>query len=730
MAALQHPSNTPRHWLQEIVAGAVGTAATLAVPLTLGLLAFAALGAQAAVIGIPAALATTVVGGVLYGLVGRTAMPAAGPSSATALILASLVLGLVQDPQLRADGVVACAALAVVLSGLLQMLMAALGLARLARFVPQPVLAGFMNGVALLIALGQLPLLLGQGAGTPLLAALAGWQPLALLLGGGTAALALLAGRRWPRVPTALLALLLGTLLHQLALHLLPGAPLGRVVGPLPDGLPGPLALLPLAGPGGQALLQQHGAAVGVTAVVLALVGALESALNSLAVDQARGTRHEPARELLAIGLANAVCGLFGSLPLVALRARAMAMLMAGGRSALAAVGGSLVLALLVLTGGHWLAALPLPVLAGIMLVVALGLLDRWTHGLLQRWWAGERSREMRLSLALVAVVCGVTLWQGFVVAVAVGVLLSMVLFIARMNRSLVRSRSTAAARPSRRVWPAALEQQLQPLRAQVLVLELEGALFFGSGDRLLSEAEALGGACRCVVLGLQHVGSIDETGVVALQQLQTLLWRDGIVLRVAGVDVDSPRGRVLAAFGAPGAAIEFWPDIDRAVEAAERDLLGGAAAAALAPVALEDCLLLQGLDAAERAQVAARMPAQRLQPGEMLFHEGDAADRLYVLVAGSLSVVSAPRAGVGQQRFLSLSPGMMLGETAMLDGQGRSAAAVADGEAVVHVLTRADLEALHDTQPALASRLHRNIALHLSQRLRSAAAAWHASTR
>lgn len=720
-----HPIH-PTAWLRETVAGTVGTLGTLAVPLTLGLVAFATLGPQAASIGIPAALATTVIGGTVYGLLGRASMPAAGPSSATALILASLVLQLAQNPASTVATLVALAGLTVMGSGLLQLAMALLGLARLVRFVPQPVLAGFMNGVALLIVLGQLPLLLGQGTGDALLAALAAWQPLALLLGAGTALLAWTVTRRWPQAPAALIALLLGTAAYHLLPLLAPDAHAGRALGALPAGLPSPALLRSLGSAAGLDLLRSHGATMAASALALALVGALESALNLVAVDQVRGSRHDPRRELLAMGLSNLVVGAFGGLPTVALRARATAVLQAGGHGTVAAVGGSLVLGALVLAGGGWLAWLPLPVLAGIMCTVALGLLDRWTHGLLGQWWAGERSRELRLSLAMVALVCLITVWQGFVVAVAVGVLLSMLVFIARMNHSLVRSRSTAAARPSRRIYPEATETRLLPLRDQVLVLELEGALFFGSGDRLLAEAEALDAPCRCVVLDLRRVGNIDETGALALRQLHTRLAGQGVTLRLAGLAADSARGRALRS---SGAGAPLWPDVDHAVEAAEQELLGAESQAAMAPVALTDSALLHGLDADGRAQVMAHMQTQRLRAGEALFAEGDVADCLYVLGEGSVSVVSAPRPGVPPHRYLSLSPGMMFGETAMLDGQGRSAAVVADGDAVVHRLARADLEALDTLHPRLASRLHRNIALHLSQRLRSAAAAWHAST-
>jgi len=497
------------------------------------------------------------------------------------------------------------------------------------------------------------------------------------------------------------------------------------LVGQVPDGLASPDALWPLVGDAGLALLQRHAPAVITTALALALVGAMESALNALAVDRSRNTWHDPGRELLAIGIANMVGGLCCSLPAVSLRARAQAVMTAGGRGRRAAVGGSLVVGALAVAAGHWLSWLPMAALAGIMLTVAWSLVDRWTLHLVRQWWSGQRSRELHMSLALVALVCVATVWQGFVVAVAMGVILSMLLFITRMNRSLVRSRCTAAARPSRRIYPAAVERRLDALRSSVLVLELEGPLFFGSSDRLMNDAQVHDGSCSCVVLDLTRVGDVDETGVLALHLLQDRLRRLGAVLRLAGVQEGSPRARMLRAFGCTAS---LWPDIDHAVEAAERQLLGADGPGALAAVALADCSLLQGLDGAQQARVAQRLLPRRLQAGEVLFEAGAPADCLYVLTEGSVTVVAAATPGVAQHRYLSLSPGMMFGETAMLDGQGRSAAVVADGAALVHQLTRADLHALGDEHPQLAALLYRNIALHLSQRLRSAASAWQAS--
>ncbi len=361
------------------------------------------------------------------------------------------------------------------------------------------------------------------------------------------------------------------------------------------------------------------------------------------------------------------------------------------------------------------------------MLVVALSLTDRWTGRLLARWWAGDHSRDLKLGLGVVALVVGTTLWQGMAAGVGLGVLLSLVAFAARMNRSLVHDRYLASARPSRRIYPALVEARLRPMRSGIVVFELDGALFFGSSDRLLDEADTLAADCRRLVLDLRRVGAIDESGAVALQQTVHRAKARGIQVLLAGMVEGSDVARALRSLGPD---LPWWPDADRAVEAAEQSLLGDEDVRTMAEVPLAESSLLAGLDAAQMAMVAAQLQPRALAAGEVLFAEGEPGDRLYVVSSGSVSILSRPDRHGHTQRYLSVSPGMMLGETAMLDGGGRTAGAVADAPTVVHGLTLETLDGIGRSHPAVAIRLHRNMALHLSQRLRGAAGAWRTSTR
>jgi SulP family sulfate permease len=726
---------------RELKAGMAGMLISLAPTLTMGLLAFAALGAQAAQLGIPAALMSSVVGGAVFAALARGPMAAGGPSAAPVLVLGTLVARVAVDPAFSLSDPAAVALLlalvaaTVVGMGVCQIALALSGLVRFAKYVPQPVLAGFMNGVALLALLALLPLLFGWPVGA---LQVGGWaamppiQPATVVVGLFTAAVILGLPRLSPRLPAALVGLLVGTGAYALLHAVAPQAALGPLTGAVQMAWTQAQTMAPFVNALDAPLLQRHlGAALGA-GLVMALIGTLELVLNSLAMDQACHTRTDPRREVLALGTANVASGLVGGLPLLLLRPRALHMVQVGGRSR----AGLYICCALFALSGLWaaplLALLPQVVLGGVMVTVYLRSIDRWSLHLAAQWWRGQREADAQRTLVLVALVCGVTLVLGFPAAVAVGAMLSMLLFLRSMNLSLVRSRHTGDAQPSRRVYAAGDEARLRTLRARVTVMELEGALFFGSADRVAEMADALDERCDTLVLDFRRVSLIDASGAVVLDQLSRRLDKKGRMLLLAGVSADNRHGRVLAQFvGTSLAAQHGTPDTDQAMERAELRLLAQAGCEPLREVVpIEQVGLMEGLDAAQRARLAASLQPRRLAAGEYLFRQGDPGDRLYVITSGSIDILSAavPGRAALQQRYVSLSPGMMLGETAMLDGGGRSGEAVAVGETEVHALDEQTLLRLRTEDPLLVAQVYRNIAVHLSQRQRAAAWAWRAS--
>jgi MFS superfamily sulfate permease-like transporter len=717
-------------WRGELLGALNALAATLPFVLTYGFIAFGALGPAAEQAGLTGSVLAVAGGGLLVALLNREVLPGVSPSASSCLILGAAVLQWSRDPGLAGatPAVLALTAASVVGAGALMLAFGLLRAGRLVRYVPHPVLAGFMNGVAVLILLSQVAPALDL---PPERLAREGWHaladghPAALGVAVATLALALAVTRLAPRWPAALLALVLagGTVVLMQSFGLLGMlVPLGVLQAPVPSAD----TLAPLASTPGWALLQAQAGSVAATALLLALVGTLESVLNLAAQDTLLNRRSDPDRLLRGLGLANLLLGPLGALPVVNMRLRALATVAAGGRSWRSGLLSSVAVALVFAAGLPLLATCPRAVVAGVVMMLAWTLLDRWSIGLLSE--TGGDAVERRRALGVVVSVGAVTLFSGIGAGVALGVLLSFVLLVMALNRSLVRSRASAAAQPSRRLYAPAQERVLAVARPGIEWVELDGPLFFGNLERLQRELEPLFGADRReVVLDLRRVATLDASAAVALERWRLLARSRGVTLRLAGVTADNRHGRSLAAHGQL-AAWQAEPgllhaDADLAIEAAEMAALARAGLPALAPpCALADSALFDGLDAAEAEALAARLPARTLTAGERLFAQGDPGDALYVITAGSVSVRD-PATG---QRFVTFSAGMCFGETAVLDPQqGRTADAVADSAAVVHPLTRGLLEALERESPQVAARLHRNLARHLSRRLREAAAAW-----
>lgn len=722
-------SPRPRFLVGDIRGGLAVSVVDLALVPTLAVLVFGALGPAHLESGVRAAFSATIFGGVTAVLLGGLPIPGTGPRASTCLILGTFVGALAVDPRLQGGSapdvaaILFLAAACVCAAGVIQLAFGVARLGSLVKFVPYPVLSGLMTGIAILIVLSQLPSLLGVAgpltAGT-LADALRAAQPWTVFVGLATASLAWGIAAFWPRLPAWLLAIAAGAAAYHVIAAVVPSARLGALLGAVSGPISIPTALAPLFSAGAARLLETHGAGTLATAFALAVVGSLDSLTAAAAADAAHGTRHRPNRALIGQGFANLVSGLLGGLPLSFGLARAGPAFQAGARTRASGVVSAAALLLAYLVAGEALGLVPFAALAGIMLVVAVGLVDRWSRDLPRRLARGHPDRDTLWSFAVVLIVCVSVVAFGFVVAVVVGVIASMALFIAAMNRSLVRATWTGAQRASRRVYPVAEAVRLKELGHAIRVLELEGAVFFGTAERLAVEVERCAAGARAVILDFRRVSAIDVTGALILERLSRRLAATGIRLLLAHVTAGGRHGQALAALDAPGSPFraDWFADVDRALEAVERTLLAEEGAGAEGrEVPLEASSLLAGLRPADVERVRTHLERCELGAGEVLFREGEPGDRLYVLTKGAVTILAGH--DLRAQRLVTMAPGVPFGEMAMLDRVPRSATAVADEPSTVYCLTAAGLEAIRAGDPELGVRLVANLARQLSNRLR-----------
>lgn len=734
-----------RSWLErggvarrDALGGLTAAVVMLAVEGSYGVAALAPLGPEAVRIaflwGVLAAVAANL-GGALAG--GRGPL-LSGSGAAVALLVPPLALALLADPRfVLADQrpnvplVLAVIALGVVLAGLLQIAIGASRLGRIAKFVPYPVHAGFMNGVAVLMVVAMLPHLLGVEArpGVPL--ALHDVRPASLLVALVTLAVAVRPPRFMRPVPSSLGALLVGVALH----HGLAAAGAGAALGPLLGWLEAPWpradALAPLLRPASFGLLQAHLPSLLQFAVAVALVSSLQSLLAASVIDGMTQQRRDGDRLLLAEGFGNVACGVIGAVPSAGGVARSTIGLHAGATTVASRVVFGLGLLLLVGFGGDALRHLPMAVIAAVFVAAALRLVDGWTRratgAVLRQALRRQRPpRSLAQNYAVMLLVAATSVFASVPLAVALGTFVAMLMFIRSNSRRPVRS--VAPGRRSLKVRPAAATQLLQAHGGRIVLIELDGALFFGTADSVARQIERLADDAEHVVVDFRRVSDVDATGARLLLQAAATVERRGVRLLVASLGAADPRARTIREMDIEAVLddADFHPDADRALEAAEDRLLAslGAAPPAHARLALEDTMLGHGLTPDEIELLTKRLLEVPVARGASVFEQGDPGDALYVSVQGEIGIRLADdhdgNGAGGGRRIVSFAPGVVFGEIALLTGQCRSAAARAEEDALLLRLSRADYEWLRIERPALFGKLLLNLGLQLATRVRA----------
>ncbi len=701
-------------------------AALVALPVAIGcgFLAFSPLGPGYAGQGALAGLYTAIFVTVVASLLGGTPFQISGPKTSLAVVIAALIATLMADPRLPADADARVAAvltltfLCVAMAGALQVLLGVLRLGTVIKFIPYPVTAGFMNGLAVIIVLGQVPILMGADAGpAPRLADLAVDRPLAPVVALITVATMVLARRRLPSGLEAVVALAAGTAAHHLLATVGDPAALGGVIGAIPQRVPRPdqaLAVLDILGePGiGGVLLT-----VAASALVLALLGSVESLLGAVAADGRSGTRHDSNRELLGQGLGNVTVAAFGGLAGGGSPARVAVNYRAGGRTRLSSLVHGLFFAAVVSGLGPLVGHVPLAATAGILVVYAVGMVDDWTRRLMLR--AGRtkgtaRRGEVLTNLSMVLLVTVLTVAVDLIAAVAVGFMVASFLFVVRAGRSPVHRHYTGDTVHSKNARSLGQMNVLRGRGRAISVVEAQGPIFFGSADRLAERVETILKEAEIVILDLKRVTEVDATGADIVRRLDGTLARQGKTLLISYLPEDHPLWGFLEDMELARAetAHRIFPDTDSALARAEDMILtrelGHAPAAAAVP--LRHMEVLSGMTEEHIRVLESLLTRHTFRHGERIFTAGDTSDDMYFLSAGTVSVRAGLVAGGRTTRLAGFGPGVIFGEMALLAGIPRTATVEADEEVVCYAITRDDFDRLAADHPDIAIRLLRNM--------------------
>ncbi len=491
-------------WRQDLLAGV--TVGVVALPLALGFGVASGVGATAGMI-------TAIVAGIVAAIFGGSAVQVSGPTGAMAVVLVSIVARF---------GVGAVATVSVI-AGVMVILFGLFGLGRIINFVPWSVLEGFTLGIAVVIALQQVPLLMGQSKGTGSSVLDSAWRAVAnarhdvptltLVMGLGVVLVMALTARVTTKIPPSIVAVVLVTAIAEFADARVP------TLGALPRHLPAPR--LPAL-----SLSQFHQLAG--PALAVALLVAIESLLSARVADaMVAGPRSGENREMLGQGLANIACGLFGGMPATGAIARTAVNVRSGARTRLSAITHAVVIVLVILFLAPAVEKIPLAVLGGVLVMTAVRMVDRVR---IVRVLRSHRSETVAFALTAI-----VTVTVNLVTAIEVGLVVAGVLAL----RSLATQ--SGAVREEFASGDEGTPEDLQLLREHIAVFRFDGALFFGAAPHFLESFSELAGA-SVVILRLRGLTFIDATGTDVLTQIIEDLEDRHVTVLVKATDDNNQR--------------------------------------------------------------------------------------------------------------------------------------------------------------------------------------------
>jgi len=524
--------------------------ADLVAGLTVGLMALPLAMAFAIASGVPpqAGIYTAVIAGFVISALGGSRVQIGGPTGAFVVIVAGIIA------KFGVSGLL----IVTVMAGAILIVMGLTGLGTAVKFIPRPVIVGFTNGIAILIASTQIKDFLGLQIGSVpseflarmgvLAAAISTTQWPTVVLSTASLALILVIPRLSRRIPGSIVAVALAT--ASVAFFALPVATIGSAFGGIPTGLPHislpafrPDLIVPLI----------------PSALTVALLAALESLLSAVVADSMTGDRHNSNVELVAQGIANMLSPLFGGIPATGAIARTATNVRSGARTPIAGIVHALTLLTILLVAAPLARFVPLAALAAVLLVVAYNMSEWREVGVI-----------LRLSMADKAVWAAtffLTVFADLTVAVEVGIALAALLYIFRIAQTTTVEPVTADYIEKGRLH--ILQDKRVP--SYVTILRIHGPFLFGTTDKLEEATSNLDAFAPVVILRIRNMTALDATGLYALEKLADRLKKSGRTLLLCGAREQPERLLEQAEFLEHVGAENILPHVAAALERAQQ---------------------------------------------------------------------------------------------------------------------------------------------------------------
>lgn len=501
------------------------TAGIVALPLALafGIQAFSGVDSpEASSMGALAGLVGATLLGFFAALFGGTHSQISGPTGPMTVITASIVSGAWASSQGNISAVILSMSLAGIFCGLFQVIFGLIRIGKYVRYIPYPVLSGFMSGIGVIIILQQIYPIIGKKSPASTLdmiinfpAALAdGVSVIALALGLACISLIVLVPKVTKKVPATLVALIAVTVVS-----LFTNLDSSLTIGNIPAGLPLPFfTKVQLDGIDWASVLE----ASLVPGLTLAGLGSIDTLLTSVVADNITKTKHNSNQELIGQGIGNAVAGLFCGLAGAGATMRTVVNVKSGGRTQISGMIHAVLLLAILLGLGSLVKYVPLSVLAGILITVGWGIIDfRGFKDIL---------RIPKSDAFVMIVVFLMTVFVDLLTAVGIGMVIACVLFMKRAGDLVENSYSAKALDTFDKESPWEDEKDIpEEIRNRIYIERLDGPIFFGSITGFQRVMHDIPTNLKIVIIRMRRVPFMDQSGVYAMETAIKDLQAQGI---------------------------------------------------------------------------------------------------------------------------------------------------------------------------------------------------------
>jgi sulfate permease, SulP family len=711
----------------ELWGGLAAMLVALPSAIAFGVAVFSPLGAVFAAQGALAGILGTVALGVIAPTFGGTNRLITTPSAPAAAVLTAFAIDVTRQG-VSPNSALLMITLLALLCGLLQLLFGIVRLGRLIKYLPYPVVSGFSSGVGLLIIVGQIPKFLGVPKGETFWGALSSpslWNGKSLVVGAVTIAVLMLAPKVTKAVPAVILGLAAGTLAYFA---------LGLVDRSLLTLAGNQLVVGPLGASGGLfATLGDRAKAIGALrlpelkfllapTLTLAVLLSIDTLKTSVVLDALTRTRHNSNRELIGQGLGNIAAALVGGIPGSGQTGATLVNMSSGGKKRLSGVFEGVLALLAFLVLGRLIAWIPLAALAGILIVVGFRMSDRNSLQLL-------RSRSTIPDFAVILSVVVVAATVSLIAASGVGIALAILLFIREQVGGSVIRRKTYGNRMSSR-WVRLPEEMaiLEKYGDRTVIFELQGSLFFGTADQLLTALEPELKTRTYVVLDMRRVIGVDVTAARVLEQIEDTITEHNGFLIFCHFGLKVPSGRDIEQYVErigivrPERSVQIFGTRDDALMWIEERILNEEMPkrAAEAPLELREISLFAGRKEETIAALESCMERRSYKAGDKIFSRGDHGEELFLIRRGVVRILLSV-SGKLVYHVATFGRGDFVGEMAFFDPAPRSADAIALTDTDLFVLSRTRFDGLAGEHRMIAIQLLEALAVTLALRLRRA---------